>query len=130
MKMAPIIEAMNRHPERLKHRLVHTGQHYDEKMSRSFFADLGMPRPDIDLGVGSGSHAEQTARVMVEFEKLCLAGKPDLVIVGTDPDRILAAARKAMDNGVPRGRVPEKWDGKAAQRIVDVLLRCNVDMAM
>jgi len=57
MKMAPIIEAMNRYPDRLQHMLVHTGQHYDERMSESFFVDLGMPKPDIDLEVGSGSHA-------------------------------------------------------------------------
>ena len=60
MKMAPIIEAMDRFPDRIDHLLVHTGQHYDRRMSKSFFEDLGMPRPDIDLGVGSGSHAEQT----------------------------------------------------------------------
>ena len=72
MKMAPIIEAMNKHPEKIQHLLVHTGQHYDEKMSQSFFVDLGMPKPDINLEVGSGSHAEQTARIMVEFEKVCL----------------------------------------------------------
>ena len=72
MKMAPIIEAMNRYPDHFQHLLVHTGQHYDDRMSGSFFTDLGMPKPDIDLEVGSGSHAEQTARVMVEFEKVCL----------------------------------------------------------
>ena len=72
MKMAPIIEAMNKYPEQIEHLLVHTGQHYDEKMSQSFFVDLGMPKPDINLEVGSGSHAEQTAKIMVEFEKVCL----------------------------------------------------------
>ena len=74
MKMAPIIEAMDRYPDRFQHLLVHTGQHYDERMSTSFFLDLGMPKPDVDLEVGSGSHAEQTARIMVEFEKVCLRG--------------------------------------------------------
>ena len=67
MKMAPIIKAMDRYPEEIEHLLVHTGQHYDEKMSKSFFVDLGMPKPDIDLGVGSGSHAEQTGQVMIKF---------------------------------------------------------------
>jgi len=70
MKMAPIIEAMNKYPDQIQHLLVHTGQHYDEKMSKSFFDDLGMPVPDINLEVGSGSHAEQTAKIMVEFEKV------------------------------------------------------------
>ena len=69
MKIAPIVEAMNRHPDRLQQKLVHTGQHYDERMSKAFFDDLGMPKPDINLEVGSGSHAEQTGRVMMAFER-------------------------------------------------------------
>ena len=77
MKMAPIIKAMNRYPDQIEHLLGHTGQHYDEQMSRTFFDDLGMPKPDIDLGVGSGSHAEQTGQVMVKFEQVCLEEKPD-----------------------------------------------------
>src|SRR5918999_4932662 len=92
MKMAPIIEAMNRHPGQFQHLLVHTGQHYDDRMSKSFFTDLGMPRPDIDLEVGSGSHAEQTARVMVEFEKVCMRERPDLVIVVGDVNSTMACA--------------------------------------
>jgi UDP-N-acetylglucosamine 2-epimerase (non-hydrolysing) len=90
MKMAPIIEAMNRYPAQIEHLLVHTGQHYDERMSKAFFDDLSMPKPDIDLGVGSGSHAEQTAKIMVEFEKVCLAHKPDLVIVVGDVNSTMA----------------------------------------
>jgi CheY-like chemotaxis protein len=80
MKMAPIVEAIGKVPE-ISSLLVHTGQHYDEGMSDVFFRDLGMPRPDLFLGVGSGSHAEQTARIMVEFERVCLQEKPDLVIL-------------------------------------------------
>lgn len=100
MKMAPIIEAMNRYPEKFRHRLVHTGQHYDERMSKSFFADLGMPKPDMDLGVGSGSHAEQTARIMVEFEKVCLEHAPDLVIVVGDVNSTMACAITARKLGI------------------------------
>ncbi|GKT08907.1 non-hydrolyzing UDP-N-acetylglucosamine 2-epimerase [Desulforhabdus sp. TSK] len=100
MKMAPIIEAMNRHPERIQHLLVHTGQHYDEKMSQAFFNDLGMPKPDIDLEVGSGSHAEQTARIMVEFEKVCLREKPDLVIVVGDVNSTMACTITAKKLGI------------------------------
>jgi UDP-N-acetylglucosamine 2-epimerase (non-hydrolysing) len=100
MKMAPIIEAMNRRPDRIRHLLVHTGQHYDERMSRSFFTDLGMPRPDIDLEVGSGSHAEQTARVMVEFEKVCMRHRPDLVIVVGDVNSTLACTITARKLGI------------------------------
>jgi len=100
MKMAPIIEAMNRYPDRIQHQLVHTGQHYDEKMSRTFFQDLGMPKPDIDLEVGSGSHAEQTARVMIEFEKVCLREKPDLVIVVGDVNSTMACTITAKKLGI------------------------------
>jgi UDP-N-acetylglucosamine 2-epimerase (non-hydrolysing) len=90
MKMAPIIRMMNQHPTKIRHLLVHTGQHYDQKMSKAFFDDLGMPKPDIDLGVGSGSHAEQTAKIMIEFEKVCLREKPDLVVVVGDVNSTMA----------------------------------------
>lgn len=100
MKMAPISEAMRRYPEQIRPLLVHTGQHYDERMSKSFFTDLGMPRPDLDLGVGSGSHAEQTARVMVEFEKVCLREAPDLVIVVGDVNSTMACAITAKKLGI------------------------------
>src|SRR5262245_4131168 len=60
--------------------LVHTGQHYGEGMSDVFFRELGIPVPDVHLNVGSGSHAEQTARIMMEFEKICLREKPDMVL--------------------------------------------------
>jgi UDP-N-acetylglucosamine 2-epimerase (non-hydrolysing) len=100
MKMAPIIVAMDKHPSEIKHLLVHTGQHYDEKMSKNFFDDLGMPKPDIDLEVGSGSHAEQTGRVMIEFEKVCLREKPDLVIVVGDVNSTMACTITAKKLGI------------------------------
>ncbi len=100
MKMAPIIEAMNQFPDQIDHLLIHTGQHYDEKMSQSFFVDLGMPKPDINLEVGSASHAEQTARIMVEFEKVCLREKPDLVIVVGDVNSTMACTITAKKLGI------------------------------
>ena len=100
MKMAPIVEAMNQHPDRIEHLLLHTGQHYDERMSRAFFDDLGMPKPDIDLGVGSGSHAEQTGRVMIEFEKVCLRERPDLVVVVGDVNSTMACTITAKKLGI------------------------------
>ena len=105
MKMAPIIEAMNKYPEVITHILVHTGQHYDKYMSKSFFLDLGMPKPDIDLEVGSGSHAEQTARIMIEFEKVCLRERPDLVIVVGDVNSTLACAITAKKLGIKLAHV-------------------------
>ncbi len=100
MKMAPIIEAMNCFREHFDHWLVHTGQHYDEKMSQSFFLDLGMPKPNLDLEVGSGSHAEQTGRIMVEFERVCRSFKPGLVIVVGDVNSTMACSITAKKLGV------------------------------
>jgi UDP-N-acetylglucosamine 2-epimerase (non-hydrolysing) len=100
MKMAPIIKAMDQHPDEIEHLLVHTGQHYDQKMSKAFFDDLGMPKPDIDLGVGSGSHAEQTGQVMVKFEQVCLKEKPDLVIVVGDVNSTMACTITAKKLGI------------------------------
>jgi UDP-N-acetylglucosamine 2-epimerase (non-hydrolysing) len=91
MKMAPIIVALRRTPG-IEQVLVHTGQHYDAKMSDVFFQDLGMPAPDVHLGVGSGSHAQQTAKVMTEIEPVLLREKPDVVAVAGDVNSTLAVA--------------------------------------
>lgn len=90
MKMAPVILEQTRRG--LTQITVHTGQHYDGQMSAVFFDALQMPKPDIYLNVGSGSHAEQTARVMVAFERVCVEKKPDLIIVGGDVNSTLACA--------------------------------------
>jgi len=107
MKAAPIIAAINEHNGRLladtagrpelqvetiRHILVHTGQHYDELMSGSFFSDLNLPMPDIHLGAGSGSHAVQTAEIMKKFEEVLLGKKPDVVVVVGDVNSTLACA--------------------------------------
>ena len=89
MKIAPIVEEMKKAPD-LQGFLIHTGQHYSEGMSDVFFRDLDIPVPDVHLGVGSGSHAEQTARIMIEFEKVCLEHKPDLVLVVGDVNSTMA----------------------------------------
>ncbi len=91
IKVAPILEEMQGH-KAFEPILLHTGQHYDTNMSDSFFRDLEMPRPDIFLGVGSGSHAEQTAKVMVEFEKVLLKEMPHFVVVVGDVNSTLACA--------------------------------------
>lgn len=100
MKMAPIIGALNNSPYGFEHMLVHTGQHYDERMSKVFFDELGMPKPEIDLGIGSGSHAEQTARIMVEFERVCLREHPDLIIVVGDVNSTMACTITAKKLGI------------------------------
>ena len=106
MKIAPIIRAIDesnhQKSKRISYRLVHTGQHYDEKLSNVFFKELGLPEPDINLGVGSGTQAEQTARIMVEFEKDLLQHPTDLVIVVGDVTSTMACAivAKKMDTRV------------------------------
>jgi UDP-N-acetylglucosamine 2-epimerase (non-hydrolysing) len=98
MKVAPIADAMKRHPG-FAPRLVHTGQHYDPAMSRVFFDELGLPTPDLHLDVGSGSHAVQTARILIAFERVILDERPDLVLVVGDVNSTLAcdlAAAKLM----------------------------------
>jgi UDP-N-acetylglucosamine 2-epimerase (non-hydrolysing) len=96
MKIAPIIDAIKEHNRTsdrpLEYRLVHTGQHYDEKMSKLFFDDLAIPKPDIDLGVGSASHAEQTAEIIKKFEKVCLQERPTHVLVVGDVNSTIACA--------------------------------------
>src|SRR5437764_11649103 len=84
MKVAPIVAAMNRRAREFRHVLVHTGQHYDSAMSEAFFRDLEIPEPDIDLGVGSGSHAVQTAGVIQAFEPYVIREMPDWVLVVGD----------------------------------------------
>ncbi|HEY7912624.1 MAG TPA: UDP-N-acetylglucosamine 2-epimerase (non-hydrolyzing) [Blastocatellia bacterium] len=91
MKIGPIIKEMRRRPDSIEPLLVHTGQHYDEAMSDAFFEDLDIPRADINLGVGSASHAEQTARIMIAFEKVLSDYRPDWVVVVGDVNSTMAA---------------------------------------
>jgi UDP-N-acetylglucosamine 2-epimerase (non-hydrolysing) len=105
MKMAPIIRAFGRRPDRFSPTLVHTGQHYDESMSKVFFEELGMPRPDVDLNVGSGSHAAQTAAIMAAFEPVLLELAPRLVIVVGDVNSTIACALVAVKLGIPVAHV-------------------------
>src|SRR4029077_102235 len=81
-----------RSAEPIQHILVHTGQHYDDIMSGSFFSDLNLPKPDVHLGVGSGSHAAQTAEILKRFESVLLDQKPDIVVVVGDVNSTLACA--------------------------------------
>jgi UDP-N-acetylglucosamine 2-epimerase (non-hydrolysing) len=100
MKIAPILSELNRHPEEFQSFLVHTGQHYDAKMSDVFFDDLGLPTPDVFLGVGSGSHAVQTAQTMIAFERVLLELRPDWVVVVGDVNSTIACALDAVKLGI------------------------------
>lgn len=95
MKIAPLHRAFQKYSDKIQHLICHTGQHYDEKMSKIFFEDLELPQPDFYLGVGSGSHAEQTANVMIKFEKILIEEKPDLIIVVGDVNSTIACSLTA-----------------------------------
>jgi len=102
MKVAPISKQFSviSRQYSVKHLICHTGQHYDEKMSKVFFDELGLPKPDFYLGIGGGTHAEQTGRVMIEFEKVLMDGKPDLVIVVGDVNSTIACSLTAVKLGI------------------------------
>lgn len=106
MKIAPIIDAVNAYNNRTDRKiqfeqiLVHTGQHYDHQLSELFFEQLGMPRPDINLHVGSGPHGQQTGRVMEAFEKVLMEIQPDMVLVAGDVNSTLACAVDAKKLGI------------------------------
>lgn len=104
MKVAPIHRAFDKYPN-VEHLILHTGQHYDAAMSDAFFQDLDMPQPAYFMGVGSGSHAEQTAKVMVEFEKAMQELKPDFVIVVGDVNSTIACTLTAVKMGIPTAHV-------------------------
>jgi len=103
MKMAPVVAALK--GRGIVPALVHTGQHYDESMSAVFFGELGMPKPSRNLGVGSGTHTLQTARVMVAFEEYCQTNQPDLVLVGGDVNSTAAVALVCAKLGIRLGHV-------------------------
>jgi UDP-N-acetylglucosamine 2-epimerase (non-hydrolysing) len=110
MKVAPLLRAIDNHnaqnPDlKLTLILVHTGQHYDYEMSQIFFEELKLPQPDVHLGIGSGTHAEQTGKTMIEVEKVLLNEKPDLVIVVGDVNSTLAGALAAVKLHIPVAHV-------------------------
>jgi len=101
MKVAPIMKEMSKYPHKFDQLLIHTGQHYDDEMSKYFFKDLELPKPDIYLGVGSGTHAEQTGKIMIKFEKVCFRERPDLVIVYGDVNSTISCALAAAKLLIP-----------------------------
>ena len=132
MKMAPIVAELDRRPDDFESVLVHTGQHYDPIMSEVFFEQLGIGAPDHMLDVGSGSHAQQTARVMERLEPVLLEEQPDMVLVPGDVNSTLAAALVASKLQIPVGHVeaglrsfdrtmPEEINRLVADRISDLL---------
>jgi UDP-N-acetylglucosamine 2-epimerase (non-hydrolysing) len=105
MKVAPIARALEHFQAHIEHAICHTGQHYDYMMSQAFFEDLELSQPQFFLGVGSGSHAEQTARIMLAFEPVCLEWHPDLVIVVGDVNSTIACTLTAVKLGIETAHV-------------------------
>ncbi len=137
MKIAPVMRAVSKRGS-AEQRLVHTGQHYDAAMSQVFFKDLGLPEPDEYLGVGSGSHAEQTARVLVAFEEVCLRERPDLVVVAGDVNSTVACALDAAKLHIPCAHIeaglrsndwemPEEVNRVVTDRLCHILLTPSPD---
>jgi len=138
MKIAPVIDEMRRRSDRIQSLLVHTGQHYDKSMSDSFFDDIEIPRPDINLEVGSGTHSEQTARVMIAFEQVLLEHPADWVVVVGDVNSTMAAAIVASKMGVRVAHVeaglrsrdrsmPEEINRVVTDAVADLLLTPSRD---
>jgi UDP-N-acetylglucosamine 2-epimerase (non-hydrolysing) len=136
MKAAPVIAALGRRG--VRHVIVHTGQHYDKNMSHLFFEQLGIPAPDHNLGVGSGSHAVQTAQIMTRFEEVVLKERPDLVFVYGDVNSTVAAALVCAKLGIKVGHVeaglrsfdrtmPEEINRLLTDQIADLLFTPSED---
>jgi len=137
MKIAPVIEALRPVPG-IRQILVNTGQHYDESMAGGFLKELELPRPDRDLGVGSGSHAVQTAKIMIALEEICLTDRPDLVVVVGDVNSTMAASLVAAKLVIPIAHVeaglrsfdrtmPEEINRIVTDRLADLLLTPSRD---
>ncbi len=140
MKIAPFCKAIEQYnqvqqndQEKIQHLLVHTGQHYDVRMSESFFESLGIPNPDINLEIGSGTHAEQVGQTMIAFEKVCMDEKPDWVVVVGDVNATLACSVTAkklnikvchIEAGLRSGdmTMPEEINRLVTDRLSDLLL--------
>ncbi len=140
MKIAPLWFEMLRFPQDFKPIILHTGQHYDYEMSKVFFEDLDLPKPHYFLGVGSGSHGGQTGKIMIEFEKVLLQEKPDLVVVFGDVNSTLACSVTAKKLFIPVAHVeaglrssdmtmPEEINRKVTDTISDVLFTPSKDGA-
>jgi UDP-N-acetylglucosamine 2-epimerase (non-hydrolysing) len=138
MKVAPIVAAMKRRKDEFQPLLVHTGQHYDDAMSDAFFRDLEMVEPDVYLGVGSGSHAAQTAAIMQAFEPVLIHEKPDWVVVVGDVNSTLACGLVSVKLGIKVAHVeaglrsrdrtmPEEINRLLTDQLADLLLTPSLD---
>lgn len=138
MKIAPLWLEMSKFPSDFEPLILHTGQHYDYEMSEVFFEDLNLPEPHYFLGVGSGTHAEQTGKIMIEFERVIQSENPDLVVVFGDVNSTLATSVTAKKLFIPVAHVeaglrsfdttmPEEINRKVTDAISDILFTPSMD---
>lgn len=137
MKIAPFVRQLQQFPDEIEHTLVHTGQHYDACMSDSFFQALNIPRPDVDLDIGSGSHAEQVGKTMMAFEKVVQARKPDWIVVVGDVNATCACSITAKKEHIHLAHIeaglrsfdldmPEEINRMVTDRLSDLLFTTDV----
>lgn len=140
MKIAPLMRVFRTAPDRFDARLVHTGQHYDDAMKDAFFRELQIPEPDVDLGVGSGTHAVQTAEIMRRFEPVVDEFRPDVVLVVGDVNSTIACALVAVKKAIPVVHVeaglrsgdrqmPEEINRVLTDQISELLFTTEVEAA-
>lgn len=132
MKIAPLMDALKDLPG-IRQILVNTGQHYDEAMSKSFLRELSLPVPDRNLEVGSASHAVQTAKVMIGFEQVCLADKPDLVVVAGDVNSTMAASLVAAKLMIPIAHLEaglRSYDRAMPEEVNRIVTDCLADLLL
>lgn len=138
MKVAPLYKALQRESAAFATRLVHTGQHYDANMSEWFFRDFGLPNPDVNLEVGSGTHAEQTGGVMIAYERICISDRPDWCVVVGDVNSTIACTLAAKKLGVRVAHLeaglrsndrtmPEELNRVATDALADLLWTPSAD---
>jgi len=139
MKIAPLYMMLSLNTNKYQPEIIHTGQHYDDKMSKLFFDNLGMPQPSAYLKVGSGTHGQQTARIIERYDDLILSGnKPDMVVVAGDVNSTIACALVAKKLQIPvahleaglrsyDNRMPEEINRVLTDRISDILLTPSID---
>ena len=128
VKVAPMVRELKKYNYKFNYTILHTGQHYDYEMSEAIFEDLDIPEPDIYLGIGGGTHAEQTGKIMMAFEKVLIEGEYDLVVVFGDVNSTLASTIVAKKLHIPVAHVEaglrsfdERMPEEINRKITDVL---------
>jgi UDP-N-acetylglucosamine 2-epimerase (non-hydrolysing) len=139
MKIAPLWEEMQKYLDKITPQIIHTGQHYDKEMSDVFFRQLQLPAPEFFFNTGSGTHAEQTSRIMLQFERICIENRPDLIVVVGDVNSTLACSLTGAKLQIPvihieaglrsfDRRMPEEINRIVTDAVSDLLFTTSRDV--